>query len=303
MDTAHYDDDHRRRHEAYLTEAAFLIALREHVQRAYGPAPAARRMAPVGLNQRPFWADADGRTATDRHRIREYERTHPDARRPAAMPPAPTPRQPLPPATDSRQTNEEDPVELVRELPLKGGGVAIVDADVYPEVAGFTWAIRGRADGTKRVYRKQMIGGRTMGFWLHHVVLPRKAGLVTDHKDGDGLNNRRSNLRYATPTQNTANRGPRCDSRSQVKGVRERAGRFLARIKSEGVELHLGTFDNLEDAARAYDDAARSRFGSFAKTNYPLAMTSREAEVALDRRWDRLRAALRLRIGEGVMPG
>ena len=97
MDTAHVDDDHRRRHEAYLTEAAFLIALREHVQRAYGPAPAARRMAPVGLNQRPFWADADGRTATDRHRIREYERTHPHAVSSRTAPPAPPARRPLPP--------------------------------------------------------------------------------------------------------------------------------------------------------------------------------------------------------------
>jgi len=78
MDTAHVDDDHRRRHEAYLTEAARLITLRDRVQRVYGPAPATRSLAPVGLHQRAFWADAD-------------------ARRPVAMPPAPPTRQPLPP--------------------------------------------------------------------------------------------------------------------------------------------------------------------------------------------------------------
>jgi len=78
MDTAHVDDDHLSRHEAYLTEAARLITLRERVQRHYGPAPATRTLAPVGVNQRAFWADAD-------------------TRRPVAAPPAPPIRQPLPP--------------------------------------------------------------------------------------------------------------------------------------------------------------------------------------------------------------
>ena len=78
MDTAHVDDDHLSRHEAYLTEAARLITLRERVQRHYGPAPATRTLAPVGHFVRPDWADAD-------------------ARRSVAMPPAPTTRQPLPP--------------------------------------------------------------------------------------------------------------------------------------------------------------------------------------------------------------
>jgi len=76
MDTAHVDDDHRRRHEAYLTEAARLITLRERVHRVYGTAPATRTLAPVGLNQRAFWADAE-------------------TRRPIAAPPAPPTRQPL----------------------------------------------------------------------------------------------------------------------------------------------------------------------------------------------------------------
>jgi len=74
-----FDDDHRSRHEAYLTEASCLIALRERVQRVYGPAPAARAMAPVGVHQRAFWTDAD-------------------TRRPVAMPPAPPTRRPLPAA-------------------------------------------------------------------------------------------------------------------------------------------------------------------------------------------------------------
>ena len=72
------NDDHHTAHEAYLTEAAHLMALRERVHRHYGPAPATRALAPVGVHQRAFWADAD-------------------ARRPLAAPPIKATRQPLPP--------------------------------------------------------------------------------------------------------------------------------------------------------------------------------------------------------------
>ena len=72
------NDDHHETHTTLMDEAVRLAALRARVQRVYGPAPATRSLAPVGLHQRAFWADAD-------------------ARRPVAMPPAPsTFRQPLP---------------------------------------------------------------------------------------------------------------------------------------------------------------------------------------------------------------
>jgi len=72
------NDDHRAEHETVMDEAVRLAALRARVRRVYGPAPATRALAPVGVHQRAFWADAD-------------------ARRPLAAPPIKATRQPLPP--------------------------------------------------------------------------------------------------------------------------------------------------------------------------------------------------------------
>jgi len=75
----HVNNDHQAAHETLMDEAARLKRVRDRAVACYGPTPAARAMAPVGVHQRAFWADAD-------------------ARRPVAMPPAPPTRQPLPPA-------------------------------------------------------------------------------------------------------------------------------------------------------------------------------------------------------------
>jgi hypothetical protein len=84
-----------------------------------------------------------------------------------------------------------------------------------------------------------------------------------------GLNNQRSNLRPATPTQNRYNQPCRKDSCSGFKGVGIRRKRWLAKIKVDGKTVHLGMFDDKESAARAYDAAARIHHGEFAYLNFP----------------------------------
>lgn len=86
-----------------------------------------------------------------------------------------------------------------------------------------------------------------------------------DHKDGDGLNNRRSNLRPCTYSQNGANRGPQKNSSTGVKGVfpHRDTGKFRSCIMVEGKSRHLGIFATIEDAALAYRTAAEEAFGEF----------------------------------------
>jgi hypothetical protein len=91
---------------------------------------------------------------------------------------------------------------------------------------------------------------------------------LVDHKNRDGLDNRRGNLRPASKSQNAANAPRRSDSTNQFKGVRPSSGgrpSWVARIQNR----HLGTFPTEEAAALAYDAAARETFGEFAWLNFP----------------------------------
>lgn len=106
---------------------------------------------------------------------------------------------------------------------------------------------------------------------LHRLLLDAPKGLEVDHINGDGLDNRRCNLRIATKTQNRQNihmgRGA-----CRFKGVQPttQSKRWMARIQVNGKSVYLGCFRTQEDAARAYDRAARCHHGEFARTNADL---------------------------------
>lgn len=106
-----------------------------------------------------------------------------------------------------------------------------------------------------RLYRAHRLA------WLYvHGEWPK----IIDHKDGDRDNNTIANLRLATALQNTANR--RGDSRSGYKGVtwQSQIGRWQARIRVKGKNIHLGVFGTAEEASKAYETAAKSVHGEFA---------------------------------------
>jgi AP2 domain len=90
----------------------------------------------------------------------------------------------------------------------------------------------------------------------------------TDHRDGDGLNNQRYNLRETTDAQNGANTGPRT---GRYKGVHRYEGQGLwrAQIQVNGIKNHIGVYSSEESAARAYDQAALAIWGEFARLNFP----------------------------------
>lgn len=89
-----------------------------------------------------------------------------------------------------------------------------------------------------------------------------------DHKDGNGLNNRRNNLRLATHTQNMQNRKKHKNNTTGYKGVFKNGKKYIARIRVNGKLLSCGTYETPELAARAYDNAALIHFGEFARLNF-----------------------------------
>ena len=115
------------------------------------------------------------------------------------------------------------------------------------------------------------VEGRATSLYLHQLLLGCSGA---DHIDGNGLNNRRANLRVATSEQNSANRAPLSGRSSQYKGVgwHRHRGTWQAYITVHGQQRHLGYFTAEEDAALAYDSAALATWGEWVKVNFTRAV-------------------------------
>lgn len=153
----------------------------------------------------------------------------------------------------------------MKELALYGGTALLDDAD-HAALAGYVWIIQ-RAKNTSYVYRW---GALRKKVYLHRELLGFPHCHV-DHVDGDGLNNRRGNLRAATPSSNAANMLSANQRRGRFRGVyRDNpGGNWVARVVVRSRPIRLGAFKTPEEAALAYDAAARIHFGKFARCNHP----------------------------------
>lgn len=157
---------------------------------------------------------------------------------------------------------------------LENGIYTVVDADDVRDIARNAWRIHNRPQGGK-FYAVRSISHRSDGRRrvteeaMHRRLADARPGQMVDHRDGDSLNNRRSNLRVCTPLQNSQNRKKSALSSQPYKGVYASGNRWCSRIKVSKRDLHLGTYDHPEQAAAAYDAAAKLHYGDFAAVNFP----------------------------------
>jgi len=157
-----------------------------------------------------------------------------------------------------------------REITLYTGEVALVSAEDYEALSQFRWHRRVAPNGTKYALRTVVTerGPRKVG--MHREILNAPKGMEVDHVNGDGLDNRRRNLRLCTPRQNMLNRCSLRGSRSRYKGVCPHQGRFMVFINPEvGNQVYIGSYTTEEEAAHAYDAAAREHHGRFGRYNFP----------------------------------
>jgi hypothetical protein len=154
---------------------------------------------------------------------------------------------------------------------LTKGRLAYVDDKDYEAVSEFSWQAQKIKTGwvVKRgVWDPDRGNNRSQSLGVF--LLRPPPGLRVDHRDGDPFNNQRANLRLCTKTENDrAFRRKAVGKSSRFRGVSWWAQRAKWRsvLETNGRQFHLGTFDREEDAARAYDAAAKQHFGEFAHLN------------------------------------
>lgn len=153
------------------------------------------------------------------------------------------------------------------EIPLTKGFATIVDEN-DADLAKFKWRAHQKSD--KRIYATtEHPTKHTIG--MHRMILMRMLGRdllsseMVDHKNGNCLDNRRSNLRLASNTQNQQNAKKQSRNTSGYKGVRFSKGKWMARISVNGTRLYLGMFDTPQQAHDAYKEAALKYHGEFAR--------------------------------------
>jgi hypothetical protein len=176
---------------------------------------------------------------------------------------------------------------MTKEVQLTRGYVALVDDEEYRAVSMHSWHVKVyvRKDGSKLVYAETSV---KVGFkkWttkrMHRMVLNAAPETIIDHIDGEGLNNQKSNLRFATQFENTRNARAktsilRMAVTSNFKGVHYDVERFawVSRIRLRGRSKFLGRFATEVEAAQAYDSAAKEIFGEFARPNFPGTQPTR----------------------------
>jgi len=174
-----------------------------------------------------------------------------------------------------------------RWLPLSRGH-ALVDEDIYARAQAYSWVYVGKEKGKHTCYAKARFGLRGEEVKLHHFVLDRR--VQVDHVNGDGLDNRRRNLRACSDTQNHANAlKRRTNMSSRFKGVTfdKSRGKWSAKINPTGKTVNLGRFDTEVKAALAYDVAALQHFGEYARTNESMFLTPRRALQTLGTEYGR----------------
>jgi hypothetical protein len=174
---------------------------------------------------------------------------------------------------------------LIIESPKYGTFEVLYDAEDEDKISKHTWNVN--KDGNRdKFYVFTMVphpaggwyhapsGRQRRKTWLgmHRLIMNTPKGMVTDHINGNPLDNRKENLRICTAAENKQNRAAGKNNTSGFKGVsrHKRTNSWHARIGHNKKPIHIGCFEDKEEAARAYDRKAIELHGEFAQTNFPI---------------------------------
>lgn len=158
---------------------------------------------------------------------------------------------------------------IVKEIQLTKGKIAIVDDEDFEWLNKRKWHTQEQGN-TFYARRSFVENGQGKTIRMHREIMKAEEGDIVDHIDGNGLNNKKSNLRLVTKNQNSMNCRSHKNSSSRFKGVHwhKNQKRWHAKIQKDGKKFFIGSFDDEVQAAKSYDKKAKELFGEYAKVNF-----------------------------------
>ena len=157
----------------------------------------------------------------------------------------------------------------MKRIPLTQGKFALIDDEDFNLVSQYKWCASKNGHTCYAYTTIQKPSGKHTSLTMHRLLLKPADGLRADHKDGDGLNNQRYNLRPCTHRENLRNQRAQKGGSSQYKGVywHKRDNKWRAQIQINGKVQSLGNYIDEKEAAKAYNKVAVKYFGDFARIN------------------------------------
>ena len=161
-------------------------------------------------------------------------------------------------------TQTSGSIDAMKTLQLPKGLFTIVDDEDFERASKFSWHLNDKG----YVVRDSKRGGSREFQYLSRFIMNAPKGVLVDHKQGNLLDNRKSELRFCNHQQNACNRGKQRNNTSGFKGVfwHKRTLKWQVCIRVNLKLIHIGCFDLIESAAAAYADAAKKYHGEFART-------------------------------------
>ena len=156
----------------------------------------------------------------------------------------------------------------MKEIALTQGQVVLIDDEDYPLVGGHRWWAQKVGHTFYAGTSVRKADGRRTTLQMHRLIMPPPDGLQVDHINGEGLDNRRANLRIASRAENQRNQRLHSNSTTGLKGVsrHKTSNTWQACIKVNRKTQHLGCFLTAEDAYAAYCAASVKYHGEFGRT-------------------------------------
>lgn len=155
----------------------------------------------------------------------------------------------------------------MKKIELINGKYTLVDDEDYRSLCGYKWRYFANKSGNVYVYTS--LNNRTI--YMHREIMKTPPNMQVDHRNHNGFDNRKSNLRNCTGGQNNANSIKKPNTSSRWRGICfiKTTKKWMAKIQSNKKVTYIGIFEKEKDAAMAWDKYARKLHGEFARLNFP----------------------------------